>query len=429
MDTLLNNDSLVISRTDSSIQKTELELTKAYLAFYKTNRDKTNFAHTTPEKAIPVKKENTLALAEQLLQDSLAMDSTTAYARLKMKLKAYLTIAKDGPWPPLTMAVRKIKKGSSSPAITQIRRMLQRSGELNTTDTSAVLNDTLISAIKQYQQHNGMQPNGSITDSLIRSLNVPFEQRIQQLVINLYRAQWMPAIKDSSYITVNIPEFQLWVIENGRPAFNIPVAVGKEGTHTTMFTGNLSQVVFSPYWNIPASIVKNEILPKMKADKNYLKSRNMEIVGKNDSVPAIRQLPGKQNALGRVKFLFPNRYDIYFHDTYAKEIFNKQQRTISHGCIRLQDAEKLATYLLRNSSSWTPDKISAAMNSGKEQSVKVSPAMPVIISYYTTWVDETGNLHFAEDIYGNDKSAAQMLFEPSAQPQVTVVKDTVKSMP
>jgi len=188
------------------------------------------------------------------------------------------------------------------------------------------------------------------------------------------------------------------------------VVVGKEGTNTTMFNGNIDQIVFSPYWNIPASIVKNEILPKMKADPNYLASKHMEIVSKNDTLPVIRQLPGQDNALGKVKFLFPNRYDIYFHDTYAKDIFKKDTRAVSHGCIRLADAEKMANYLLRNNKAWTPEKIHAAMNSGKEQYVKVNPSMPVTITYFTAWVDRNGKLNFRDDIYGHDKKMIAQLF-------------------
>src|SRR5687768_10107884 len=215
--------------------------------------------------------------------------------------------------------------------------------------------------------------------------------------------QWMPAVQYDNYISVNIPDFMLTVFENKARAFDMPVAVGKEGTNTTMFSGEMNQVVFSPYWNIPASIVRNEILPKMKSDPNYLKSRNMEIVGKkNDSLPSIRQLPGKENSLGKVKFLFPNRYDIYLHDTNSKDIFKKDKRDVSHGCIRLSDAEKLANYLLRGNSAWTPEKVKAAMNAQKEQYVKLNATMPVTITYYTTWVDENGQLNFRDDVYAND---------------------------
>lgn len=430
MDTLLNMDTIIISRFDTSIIKTELTLTNAYLQFYKNNHNKTSFADIAPEKTVPIKKENAVALADSILFqriDSLAGNgSASQYVRLKQKLQLYNSIAKQGGWRTIIFTGKQIKKGISSPAIALIKRRLQLTGDMAGTDTSKIFNDSLVTAIKNYQLHNGMKPTGIITDTLVRSLNVPVDKRIQQIIINLNRMQWMPAMQDANYLSVNIPDFMLYAFENNAKAFEMPVVVGKEGTHTTMFSGNLDQIVFSPYWNIPASIVKNEILPKMKSDSNYLKSKHMEIIGKNDTLPTIRQLPGQDNALGKVKFLFPNRYDIYFHDTYAKDIFKKDVRAVSHGCIRLADAEKMADYLLRNNSSWSPEKIHAAMNSGKEQYVKVNPAMPVTITYFTAWVDETGQLNFRDDVYGNDKIIAQMMFGNYVMPTAPANDSTLK---
>ena len=202
----------------------------------------------------------------------------------------------------------------------------------------------------------------------------------------------------------------LHVYEQGKKAFDMEVVVGKEGSNTTMFAGNLNQIVFSPAWKIPASIVQDEILPAMKKDPNYLKKHNMEIVKQNNNLPEIRQLPGPQNSLGKVKFLFPNSFDIYLHDTPHKGLFGINKRAFSHGCIRLADAEKMAQYVLRNDPEWTPEKIKTAMNSGKEQYVKVKNPVPVVITYFTAWVDESGQLHFREDIYGHDQQAAHKLF-------------------
>ena len=406
IDTLLNNDSLVISRYDTSILNTELSLTDAYLQFYKANRNKTLFANLSPEKAIPVKKENAISLADTILlqrTDSLTRKVSSQYSLLKQKLEVYDSVAKKGGWRTIIFTTKQAKKGVSSPVIALLKRRLQMTGEMSGHDSTNIFNDSLVSAIKNYQTHNGLKPTGIITDTLIRSLNIGVDTRIQQIIVNLGRMQWVPAVEEANYITVNIPEFLLYAFENNAKAFEMPVVVGKEGTHTTMFNGNLDQIVFSPYWNIPASIVKNEILPKMKTDPGYLKSRHMEIVGKNDSLPTIRQLPGPDNALGKVKFLFPNRYDIYFHDTNTKDIFKKDVRAVSHGCIRLADAEKMANYILRNKNEWTAQKIHDAMNSGKEQFVKLSPAMPVAITYFTAWVDESGQLNFRDDIYNNDK--------------------------
>jgi murein L,D-transpeptidase YcbB/YkuD len=224
------------------------------------------------------------------------------------------------------------------------------------------------------------------------------------------RAGWTPVQEDSNFIQVNIPAFMLYVYEGSAKAFDMPVVVGKEGTNTTMFTGNLDQIVFSPYWNVPESIVRGEIMQSIKKDPNYLKKKNMEIVSQKDSIPKIRQLPGGDNSLGKAKFLFPNSYDIYFHDTPDKGAFKTQKRAYSHGCIRLEDAAKMAQYLLRNNSEWNQEKIQQAMNANKEQSVKLDKKVPVVITYYTAWVDETGQLNFREDIYGHDKNAAPKMF-------------------
>ena len=284
-------------------------------------------------------------------------------------------------------------------------------GDLGGADTSAIFNDSLETAIKSYQQRNGFTPTGIINDSVIKALNVPVNDRIEQILANMNRMLWLPANIPDNHITVNIPEFMLRVYEGNTKVFDMNVITGKQGSNTMMFYGDLNQIVFSPYWNLPVSIVKNEIMPAMKKNPGYLKEKNMEIVGRgNDSIPKIRQLPGPGNSLGKVKFLFPNSYDIYFHDTNAKELFNKKNRALSHGCIRLQDPEKMAKYLLRYDASWTPEKINAAMNNTKEQYVKVSKPLPVIITYFTAWADENGMLNFRDDVYGKDKEVRGKMF-------------------
>jgi murein L,D-transpeptidase YcbB/YkuD len=161
---------------------------------------------------------------------------------------------------------------------------------------------------------------------------------------------------------------------------------------------------------VPQSIVQKEILPAMSRNPNYLASQDMEVTGNEDGVPVIRQRPGGKNALGRVKFLFPNSFNIYFHDTPSKSLFTKDKRAYSHGCIRLSDPVKMANYVLKDQPEWTPEKIEEAMNSGVEKFVRVKNPIPVIITYYTAWVDENGQLNFREDIYGHDASLAQKMF-------------------
>lgn len=167
----------------------------------------------------------------------------------------------------------------------------------------------------------------------------------------------------------------------------------------------LKYVVFSPYWNVPPGILKNEVLPGIKKDPRYLEKHNMEW-----HQDYVRQKPGPDNSLGLVKFLFPNNYNIYLHDTPSKSLFNESQRAFSHGCIRLAEPKRLAEFLLRNDSSWTPEKITNAMHAGKERYVLVRDTVPVFIGYFTAWVDREGQLNFRDDIYGHDKRLGEKLF-------------------
>jgi L,D-transpeptidase YcbB len=239
---------------------------------------------------------------------------------------------------------------------------------------------------------------------------VPARQRLEQIMMNLERMRWMPTEPSGNLIIVNIPEFKLHMYEGKQKAFEMVVVVGKVGHNTMMFNGDLNQVVFSPHWNVPPSIVKNEILPAMERNPNYLAAQNMEQTGTEGGLPVIRQKPGSKNALGKVKFLFPNSFNIYFHDTPSKSLFERDKRAFSHGCIRLAEPEKMANYLLRNEGDWTAQKINAAMNSGSEKFVKLKESVPVVITYYTSWVDDLGRLNFRDDVYGHDKKLAEKMF-------------------
>ena len=209
---------------------------------------------------------------------------------------------------------------------------------------------------------------------------------------------------------MNIPQFELQVFEGKKKAFSMNVVVGKEGHNTMMFKGDLNQIVFSPYWNVTPDIVREEIMPAMAKNPDYLASHNMEITSNGGGIPVIRQLPGEENSLGKVKFLFPNSFNIYFHDTPAKSLFSKDKRAFSHGCIRLSEPTKLAEYLLRSKSEWSSDKIAEAMNSGTETYVSLKNPVPVIITYYTAWVDDNGLLNFRDDIYKHDAVMQKKMF-------------------
>ncbi|MEO7264225.1 MAG: L,D-transpeptidase family protein, partial [Ferruginibacter sp.] len=337
-------------------------------------------------------------------------DVNENYKKLKAALGKYVEIQKAGGWPVVDANVKKIKAGSSAPVVSVLKKRLQISADMPGTDTTTLYNDTLKNAIMSFQVRHGYTADGKLTDAQLKDMNVPVIKRIEQILINMGRMQWMVNNPAGQLIVVNIPEYILHVTKDGAKEFDMNVVVGKEGHNTVIFTGNLNQIVFSPYWNVPPSIVKNELLPKMASNPNYLASQNMEINGQDGDLPSIRQLPGDKNALGRVKFLFPNSFNIYFHDTPSKSLFNNDKRAYSHGCIRLSDPAKMANYLLQNQPEWSPSKIEEAMNGGVEKYVKLKAPVPVLITYYTAWVDDAGQIHFAEDIYNHDGPLASKMF-------------------
>jgi murein L,D-transpeptidase YcbB/YkuD len=415
MDALVAEESLSPTASADYIN-TELTLTEHFIKYILNNYEKGYVKRKEMERFIPLKKEDPLALADSLLNkkhkdDKYFEDVNAPYKALKDQLGKYYNIAKAGGWPQITASKKSLKKGVSDPSIPIIKKRLEITGEMVGKDSSQVFNDTLENAVRTFQTTMGYKPDGVITAQLIKDMNVPAIERLKQILLNMGRMRWMPTEPNGRLIIVNIPEFVLHVYENKKRAWDMNVVVGKEGHNTTMFTGDLNQVVFSPYWNVPPSIVQKEILPKLASNPDYLASQNMEQTGTDENgVPKIRQLPGANNSLGRVKFLFPNSFNIYFHDTNAKGLFEKDKRAFSHGCIRLAEPEKMAQYLLRDQPEWTPEKIEDAMNSGNEKYVKLKDPVPVIITYYTAWVDDNGQINFRDDIYSHDKTLGSKMF-------------------
>jgi murein L,D-transpeptidase YcbB/YkuD len=420
MDNLITEEGLSVSASDKTTLNTELQLTQHFIQYMMSAYPEGYVKRKEMERFVPFKKQDALYLADSLLKkkhkdDKYFEDLNASYGKLKDQLARYHAIAAKGGWQPVTLTEKSIKKGASSPAVVQIKQTLHLLGDLPVVDTTPVYNDTLELAVKSFQERHGYKPDGVIGATFVKELNVPVQKRVQQLLINMDRMRWLPNTPTSdNLIVVNIPEYVLHMYEGKNKVWDMVVVVGKAGHNTMMFNGDLNQVVFSPYWNVPPSIVKNEILPAMERNPGYLASQNMEIVGNEGDLPSIRQLPGPGNSLGKVKFLFPNSFNIYFHDTPSKSLFERDQRAFSHGCIRLSDPFKMAQYLLRNEPEWTPERIQEAMNAGEEKFVKLKKPVPVIITYYTAWVDEAGRLNFRNDIYKHDEVLAKKMFTNAA---------------
>jgi len=223
------------------------------------------------------------------------------------------------------------------------------------------------------------------------------------------RSRWLPVSLNKSYIAVNIPEFQLHVYNGDSLLWSCNVVVGQKVHPTTVFYGQIKYIVFSPYWNIPESIVRAEVLPGIKKDMDYLIKHHMEITGSSNGIPMIRQKPGADNSLGLIKFLFPNSYNIYLHDTPSKSLFNESSRVFSHGCIRIDAPAKLAGFLLKDYKQWNRIKIDSAMKSGTQHLVTLKDKVPVFIAYFTAFIDRDNRLNFRKDIYHLDERLADMI--------------------
>lgn len=335
------------------------------------------------------------------------------YKTLNKELVRWYGIQKKGNWVQIDPGkVKRYKEGDSGIVVLQIKKWLADFGDLDVKDTTAIFNAAVTEAVKKAQKQFGFTQSGVVDRTLVSSLNVPVAFRIQQMLINLERMRWTPAIPESKFILVNIPEYKLHVFEARKEVLNMGIVVGKAANKTVIFSNELQNIVFSPYWNIPPSIVKAEILPEIRRNRNYLAQKNMEQYGNSDGLPLIRQKPGNTNSLGRVKFLFPNSYNIYLHDTPAKSLFAEEKRAFSHGCIRLAQPKKLAEYLLSGRPEWTSAKIDKAMNSKTEIWVKTEKHIPVFITYFTSWVDKDGLINFREDLYGHDQQMALQMFKP-----------------
>lgn len=393
-----------------SIQQIELNLTLHFFRYVKTAFGAT-VEPSDMQWHIPRRKLNAAALLDTFLSGNgkTLQPLNSSFYSLQKKVKLLADAVKSGGWPLITLETKTLKKGQSNDAVITLKKRLSASGDLPAGDTGRLFTNALAQAVRRTERSFGLKEDGLVTKELVDELNVPAGDRMQQLLINLERMRWLPAWP-ANRIVANIPEYRLHVFENEKQVLAMNIVVGKAANRTVIFSDELEYVVFSPYWNIPKSIVRNEIVPAMNRSSNYISRNNMEITGYSNGLPVVRQKPGAGNALGRVKFIFPNRYNIYFHDTPSKTLFSRQSRAFSHGCIRVQEPFALAQYLLQSESSWTDAKIRKAMNSRHEKWVKLPASVPVYLLYLTAWVDDQGLLNFRDDIYGHDSRMAKRLF-------------------
>ena len=331
------------------------------------------------------------------------------YEKLEKALEKYKNMERNNQWKKIDIDTKNFKELNpmdSTSSIKQIRERLFYVGDLKKDSKSSIYDEELMAGVLNYKKRHGLALNYKLTLEHINQMNEPISNRINTIKLNMERCLQMPenVANASEYIIVNIPSYKLFYIKDGKNELTSDVFVGAKWTETEVLNSMMDKIVFSPYWNIPQSIIDNELKLKMYADKNYLEENNMEWNGGR-----VRQKPGPKNSLGLVKFMFPNQYDIYMHDTPAKSLFMLEKRTFSHGCVNIKDAKGLAQAILKSDPEWTTEKIDLAMNGEKETPYELKNKIPVYMSYFTAWVSyDTDEINFYDDIYGKDKAAEQL---------------------
>jgi L,D-transpeptidase YcbB len=355
------------------------------------------------------------------------------YQRTIQALHSYLEFAKEYDGNPLPAMQKTVGPGDSYPGVPQLTRLLRLVGDLpadaNVPSDGTIYQGPLVDAVKNFQKRHGRVPDGRITAQTLADLNVPITARVRQMQLTLERWRWLPVSYQKTPIVANIPEFHLRVYDDKfRITMQMNVVVGKAYDHNTpVFSDSMQYVVFRPYWSVPYSIAKAEFLSRIAKDPDYLAKKGFEVVNSRQEIVTsgtvtsdmltqlragklfIRQLPGPKNSLGLVKFIFPNSYNVYMHDTPAQEFFAKSRRDFSHGCIRLEKPADLAVWVLRDNPGWDMARVRAAMNGTPNQQVNLVRPIPVLILYATVIVTEDGLVHFYDDIYGHDAALEKVL--------------------
>lgn len=367
------------------------------------------------------------------------------YRQLRRALRYYRGLAEAGGWAPIPddtllklentpevedAFARQAAPGEQSPAAARaVCDRLIATGELahsdcgSTAETAAVYGAMVEAAVRRFQQRHGLIVDGIVGPNTIRAMNVPVEERIAQLMVNMNRWRALPDDLGHRHVLVNVPGFWLQARVGGRAELTMRVVAGEPETATPVMSDEISYLEFRPYWNVPRSITENELLPRVARDLSYLRRNHFEVIDgwsepadvlnpsavdweavRHDFPYRLRQRPGPWNSLGLVKFMFPNEHSVYLHDTPATHRFQERRRAFSHGCVRVEEPVALAHFLLGNDPAWTPQTIVEAMRGNERQVVSLPDVVPVHLTYFTAWVEDE-IVHFRGDLYGRDAAA------------------------
>jgi L,D-transpeptidase YcbB len=366
------------------------------------------------------------------------------YAHLREALRQYRALEAAGGWPELPTGVLlrhdpaatdETGTDTEVEATRLLRQALTILGDLPAAGgegtgpvaADGVMDERLEAAVRRFQARHGLDVDGIVGPVTIAAINVPVAERIEQIVINMDRWRWLPEDLGEQHVRVNVPGFRLYAYEGGARRLDMRVVVGRDVHQTPVFSDAIAYLVFSPYWEVPDSITHGTLLPKILDDPAYIQRQRFEVVEgwqegaerippdeidwdlKAESFPyRLRQRPGPRNAMGQVKFMFPNRFNVYLHDTPAEANFERADRALSHGCVRVEHPVALADWLLRAHETWNTERIEAAMGRRSPRSVRLAEPVPVHLLYVTAWMDEAGVMQFRDDLYGHDAAHAAL---------------------
>ncbi len=353
------------------------------------------------------------------------------YRSLRSALAQLRKLEAANGWPLLDDS-QTIMPGDERLVVADLRRRLAVSGDLDPTgpdDDPLYFDTTLIAAVKRFQQRNGLKTDGIVGRETFGMLNIPVEVRIRQVILNLERWRWLPRTLGARYVIVNTADFDLKLVQNGQVVLQMRVVVGRPARRSPVFSARMTHMVVNPHWNVPRTIAVEDILPEIQKDVAYLAQRGFRVfqsweVGAPEVDPTgvdwhafhanrfpfkLRQDPGPYNALGRIKFMFPNPFAVYLHDTPDRDLFNRIQRDFSSGCIRVEAPAVLANFVLAGDEKWVPDALAEAFEEGEPRTIQLKHPVPVHLLYMTAWVDETGRIQFRSDIYDRDRDLSRAL--------------------
>lgn len=338
--------------------------------------------------------------------------ATPFYDRLRASLARYREIESTGGWDPVAEG-ETIKVGDRGERVLQVRRRLAAEGApgeaalMEGAADPAVYDSAMVRAVEHFQRRHGIVPDGAVGAETRTAMNVPVDDRIRAIKLNLDRWRWLPQDLGEHFVMVNVAGQEMAVVKDGEPTLTMNVIIGDVANQTPIFQDTMEHVVVNPYWNVPQSIADEELWPKVERDPGYLARNDYEVVGSGNA-RRIRQKPGRANALGHVKFLFPNDMNIYLHDTPTDHLFSRSARAFSHGCIRLERPDDLARYLFTHATDRSADEYDALRARETEQWVNLTEKLPVYILYFTAWADDEGSTRFYPDVYERDSAMGTM---------------------